>query len=114
MGTRASLLPIFSALAGAVLRESADADYFGTKNYIVFTVGDGRQQRAVMLVTVQARRLELRLRLPPSLPYGPRLVPCADKAWRNLRHRLYLTSPGEVDTELQHWLAAAFSLDIAA
>ena len=113
-GDRASLLPIFSALAGAALRESADLDYFAIKRHIVFTVGDGRQRRVIMLVTVQSQRLEVRLRLPSNVRSGDRLSPCMDKAWRNLRYRLHLASPVEVDRELQNWLGSAVREGLAA
>jgi hypothetical protein len=114
VGERTALLPVFSVLAGAVLRESTDVDYFAIKRHIVFVVGDEQESQVVMLVTVQAKRLELRLRLPSSMNYGDRLQPCADKAWKNLVHRVYLTLPNEIDSELRGWLNLAINNPLPA
>jgi hypothetical protein len=79
-GDRSALLPTFDALVGAVLEEHPAVDYFAIKRHIVFAE-DGDRQPVLALVTVQAKRLELRLRLPPSVAYSERLRPSGDSGW---------------------------------
>jgi hypothetical protein len=106
---RAGLLPIFSVLAGAALRVSAEVDYFAIRDHIVFTVGSDNQRTVVLLVKVQVKRLVLFLRLPTTISYTTRLLPYQDKGWYMLKHKVYLTTPSDIDDEMRFWLKVALA-----
>lgn len=104
--SRAFLIPVFSSLAGAALRASAEADYFPLSGKIAFTAGPKRD--VVMMVQVQKARLAAYMRVPDDFPPSDRLQAHADRAWPLLRRKVYLTSPGDLDADMRLWLDLAF------
>jgi predicted transport protein len=100
-GPKAALRPIYDRLAAAALGLGGDVSAEGRGGYIPFV--RNRQFAAVAVPSRQRVELGLRFADPPP---SARLVPAS--APGQATHKLSLTTPDEVDTEVLALLEAAY------
>ena len=101
-GAKATLLPIYEALARAVRELGPDAELEQRKTYTSLT----RKKLFGMIQPSTRTRVDLGVKLPGA-PETPRLRHLSPET-AQATHVVGLTSPEEVDAEVRGWLTQAY------
>lgn len=102
-GTKAALRPIHDRLVEVAQALGQDVRVEPRQTYVSLA----RTRQFAVIVASTRTRLDLGLRLDDT-PAGGRLQPAGSFGSGNTTHKVALTTPTDVDTEVTDWLRAAY------